>query len=68
MSLRQYQQKKPEVKKEKKYKVKEEVDVLDKLIEEDEKHQKEEKRKTLEIWNNINAQLLVVWNIFLIFF
>ena len=49
--------KKPEIKKERKYKANEDVDVLDKLIEEDEKKQLEEKRKNLEIWNKINEQV-----------
>lgn len=48
--------KKPEVKKEKKWKANEDVEVIDKLIEEDEKQQLEERKREYEQWKRINDE------------
>jgi hypothetical protein len=48
--------KKPEIIKEKKWKANEDVELLDKLIEEDEKQQLEEKKKNYEIWKEHMAK------------
>ena len=49
--------KKPEIKKEKKWKPDEDVEVVEKLIEEDEKQQLEEKKREYEKWKRINDEV-----------
>ena len=49
--------KKPEIKRERKWKPNEDVDVIDKLIEEDEKRQLEEKKGEYEKWKRINDEV-----------
>jgi len=49
--------KKPEIKRERKWKPNEDVDVIDKLIEEDEKRQLEEKKREYEKWKRINDEV-----------
>ena len=49
--------KKPEIIKEKKWKANEDVELLEKLIEEDEKQQLEEKKREYEKWKKINDEV-----------